>query len=298
MLIFCPFAQRVAKTSGKAPAAATARDMAFAMRTTSSVRSSPRCCQGAAAIRSVSASSWARCACPASVSAPSASTRPRARRPASAASHSGWLQPRLAFANSVRNPLPVLVWVTSASMPLRPCAGERGDVTVAAVLAQQRQRVPHDQVRGVGPAQVGVPGVQRAALGGAGAGRLADQPGQREHVDGGDRVLAQQPGQRGVDGDIAGVDDGRRGGQFPGFGDGPGDQRRVEVVEGRGDHAGADRAHRGRPAGEVAHPVAAEPDAGEVVLGLGGEVDQRVQRIGGVVRASGERGGHGSTITA
>ena len=78
----------------------------------------------------------------------------------------------------------------------------------------------------------------------------------------------------------------------------PGDQARAEVVEGRGDHAAADRAHRGRAPREVAHPAGLEPDAGQLLLGLGREVDQRVQGIGGHVRAADQGGDHGRTIAA
>jgi general nucleoside transport system permease protein len=154
---------------------------------------------------------------------------------------------------------------------------KRAAVAVAAVLAQQRYRVPHHQVRGVGPGQLGVPGVQGAALGGAGACRSAGQLGQREHVAGGDDLLAEQAGERGVDGGEARLDHGGRAGQLPGRRDGPGHQARAEVIEGRGDHAAADRPHRGRAAGEIAHPTRSQADSGEVLLGLGDEVDQRVQ---------------------
>jgi len=175
---------------------------------------------------------------------------------------------------------------------------KRAGVTVTAMLAQQRYRVPHHQVRGVGPVHVRVPGIQRAALGAAGTGRLAGQRGQRAHVGGGDDVRAEQAGKRGVGGGEAGVNHGLRTCQLPGHRNGRGHQARAEVVEGRGDHAAADRPHRGRAAGEIAHPPRPQADAGEPLLGLGDEVDQRVQGIGGVVRAVGERGGHAVTLTA
>jgi ABC-type uncharacterized transport system permease subunit len=180
----------------------------------------------------------------------------------------------------------------------QPRGDKRAGVTVTAMLAKQRYRVPHHQVRGVGPVQVRVPGIQRAALGATGAGRVAGQRGQREHVGGGDDVRAEQAGQRGVGGGEAGVDHGRRVGQFPGHRNGPGHQARAEVIEGRGDHAAADRPHRGRAAGEIAHPPGPQADAGELLLGLGDEIDQRVQGIGGVERAPDEREGHAVTLTA
>ena len=76
-----------------------------------------------------------------------------------------------------------------------------GDVPVAAVLAQQRRRVPEVEQRLVGPGQVGVPGVERAALGGQRVARLAQQPGQLGELRGVDRLLAEQPGERGA-GDV------------------------------------------------------------------------------------------------
>ena len=71
-----------------------------------------------------------------------------------------------------------------------------GDVAVAAVLAQQRRRVPEVEQRLAGPAEVGVPGVERAPLGGQRVARLPQQPGQLGELGGVDRLLAQQPGQR------------------------------------------------------------------------------------------------------
>ena len=115
------YAHRPPKMSrGKAPAASTARVIALPIRTTSSVRSSPRYCQGAAASRSVWSSTSARSSCPAGVSAPSPSSRPRSASPLTALSHSSWLQPRLDRAKAGLNPFAVATCVTSASMPLSP----------------------------------------------------------------------------------------------------------------------------------------------------------------------------------
>ena len=70
------------------------------------------------------------------------------------------------------------------------------DVPVAAVLAQQRRRVPEVEQRLAGPAEVGVPGVERAPLGGERVAGLAQQPGQFGELGRVDGLLAQQPGQR------------------------------------------------------------------------------------------------------
>ena len=71
---------------------------------------------------------------------------------------------------------------------------QRGDVPVAAVLAQQRRRVPEVEQRLAGPAEVGVPGVERAPLGGQRVAGLAQQPGQLGELRGVDRLVARAAG--------------------------------------------------------------------------------------------------------
>src|ERR1700761_6156252 len=63
-------------------------------------------------------------------------------------------------------------------------------------------------------------------------------------------------------------------------------------MEGRGDHTAAYRPHRGRAAREITHPPCPQADAGEPLLRLRREVDERVKGIGGIVRAPGKRKGH------
>ena len=91
--------------------------------------------------------------------------------------------------------------------------------------------------------------------------------------------VAEQPGQRGTGRRVPGVEDLRRRGERPGPRQVPGDDSRGEVVEGRRHDARADRPHRRRAAGEVAHPPRPEPGRRQVLLGLRGEVDVRVQRF-------------------
>ncbi len=120
-------------------------------------------------------------------------------------------------------------------------------MTVAAVLAQQRQAMPHHQVRGFGPVQIGVAGVERPPLGTARAGCIADQSGKGGHVSGGDDIGAKQAGQRSVGSGEPGLDDGGRAGELPRPRDAPGHQRRIEVVERRGDNHHDPRSAGGLP---------------------------------------------------
>ena len=272
--------------------------MTLPIRTTSSVRRSPRYCQGGAASWSVWSSTWARSACPAGVSAPCAVDQAAGREAADGAVPL-FLAPPAAGPGELRGePFAGSGMSDQRLDAAQSRAGQRARVTVTAVLAQQRHRVPHHQVRGIRPVQVRVPGVQRAALGAAGTGRVAEQRGHRDHVSRRDDIRAEQAGQRGVGSGEAGAGHGIRAGQVPGHGNGPGHQARAEVVEGRGDHAGAYRPHRGRAAREVAHPPSPQADARELLLGLRDEVDQRVKGVGGIVRAPGKREGHACTITA
>ena len=82
----------------------------------------------------------------------------------------------------------------------QPFGAQQRDVTVAAVLAQQRLRVPQHEVRFVGPRQRGMAGEQRAAgtavvaRGERGVARDARELGQLGRSD---RLTERAP-QRGV----------------------------------------------------------------------------------------------------
>ena len=212
--------------------------------------SAPRWRQGPSDIRVVCSSISRRSAAPSSVRAPSPSSRPRSTSPAEASLHCSGDHPRLCWAKPTVKPVPVATWVISASMPESPAESQRVQVGVAAVLAQERHRVPEHEVRLVGPGQVGVGGVERAVLAGGALAGLAGELGGLGHRGRG-HLLAQQPPQRRVGGAQPGVDDvgGCRG--RPDARHRARDQRRVEVEE-RGRHdAGPDRAHRGGALGEV-----------------------------------------------
>ena len=107
-------------------------------------------------------------------------------------------------------------------------------MSVAAVLAQQRRRVPELQVRRLRPGQRGVRGEQRPADDVSGFGRVAGQRRGLGHFVGVD-VGTEQALHRGVDDLEAGREHLLRRGDVPHRGDRLGDVRRGEVVEGGDD---------------------------------------------------------------
>jgi hypothetical protein len=133
----------------------------------------------------------------------------------------------------------------------QPGGDQRGDVAVAAVLAQQRDGVEQLQVRLGRPGQVGVAGVERAALGRA---ALAGGAGQLERLDdvGAVEQVAAHPAQRPVGGAVAGLDELGRRRDVPRAGHAELRGDRGEVEERRLHDARRHRAHRRRARREVA----------------------------------------------
>ena len=156
----------------------------------------PSSSHGSADSTSVSASIRARRSLPSAVSAVVVDQSALDQRGASRRPTRSSLQPRVALAagqgeaaagGGVRDQRLEAVQVG---------VQQRGDVPVAAVLAQQGRRVPQVQQRLAGPGEVGVPGVERAPLGGQRVAGLAQQPGQLGELRRVDGVGAEQPGQR------------------------------------------------------------------------------------------------------
>ena len=181
--------------------------------------------------------------------------------------------------------------------PADPGGQQRRHVPVAAELAQQRLGPPELQVRLVRPVQRGVGREQGPALR-VGARLLRGRAGQLRrlgHLRRRDGVT-EQPAQAPVGRlDPRGDDVGRRH-VGPRLRDRGGHGGRVEGVEGRRDQVRADVAEGGRPLGEVRHQAPLEPEPDEVLLDLGGEVEdvvQRLQCVPGTAAGLGVRGHDG-----
>lgn len=206
---------------------------------------------GPAAASSVRRSTSARSARPASVAVPSPATeapllQPFARRPpllvapAPAREHLGPGGPDRREGHQRLDRVQLRV-------------GQRREVAVAPVLAQDGRRVPHGEVRCVRPRQRGVRGGERPVRR---VGGLRDPPQQRGGLRRVRRVgpFPQERPVRAVDGPAPRGQHGVRRGDGPDAGDVRADHARAEAVERLPDPVRPHRTQRRRPPGEVARP--------------------------------------------
>ncbi len=179
-------------------------------------------------------------------------------------------------------------------MRLRPAdarGDQGGDMTVAAVLAQQGGRVPEPGDGLLGERERPQRGVQDPPLRGRAGRRLGGEVGGAGKT-GGVGEVAEDPPQRR---DAALLASGERrlgSGRVPDAGDVAGDLTLGEVVEDRMDHLGRNSAQRRRPPGKVAIPVVPQAERHERIGRLVRKVGDQVDRLHEPVQTAGDDGGH------
>ena len=115
---------------------------------------------------------------PAAVSAAVVDADRARARAAASAFHSSSDQPRVARAAGSVKPRPVTVWVISASSPLRSACSSAAMCPSPRCSRSSVAACHRSSSGSFGPRQVGVPGVERAALGAQRRAGLPQQPGQ------------------------------------------------------------------------------------------------------------------------
>src|ERR1700728_4096907 len=153
--------------------------------------------------------------------------------------------------------------------------GQSCDMPVASVLAQQRAGLPQGGSRFRRPRQCPVGGEQGAALHRRRLCSGARENGCHLHCLG-EISAGERPPQRRCRASLTLLERRAGRGEGPGVRYGPADVRDGEVVEGGEHDLGADRAHGRGPAGEVTHPEALVPCAGQGGADLWREVGNDV----------------------
>lgn len=163
----------------------------------------------------------------------------------------------------------------------------RGDVTVAAVLAEQVGRVPEPGGGFVGDRERSQARVHGAALGRGTRGRLGGQAGGPGDA-GGVSQVSEDPSHGGGAPPLASGQDGLGSGDVPDVRDVPGDLAVGEVVEDRVHHLGRAPAQRGGAPGEVGVPVVPVPERHDLGGRLRGGVRDHRDRLSEPVEAAGQ----------
>ena len=150
---------------------------------------------------------------------------------------------------------------------VEPGAHETDDVPIAAVLAQQIEGVPQEEMRRLRPGQRGMRRRQHPTSQVARRRRLVRQASGLDHRRGGD-PCAPEPSQRPIDRFQARGQDGLRVGDLPGPRDGRADQRHGVVKDTGRDHLSRHWPQRGSARRVVAHPMRRQPESITHVLQL------------------------------
>jgi hypothetical protein len=154
-----------------------------------------------------------------------------------------------------------------------------GDVTVAAVFAEQVGRVPEPGDRFVGDRQRSQSRVQGASLDRGARGRLDGQVGRAGDARG-IGLVGQDPPHGSCAAPLAGGEDRFGSGDVPDMRNVPGDLAVGEVVEDRVHHLGRDPPQRGGTPGEVGVPVVPVPECHDLGGRLRGGVRDEGDRLG------------------